>query len=105
MAGGVVLGTIRLKNQIRTTEYCASCHVIAPYYSSWKSSSFLAHTHEELGLTCQDCHSRTVRAAMVEIVSSVTRNYELPLKDHRVRPEECLRCHGSYADLAIRTRD
>ena len=105
VAGAAALGTVRLKSQIQTTEYCVSCHVIAPYYNSWKSSSFLAHSHEELGLTCQDCHTRTVRAGMAELVSSVTHSYELPLKDHRVRPDECLRCHGSYADLAVRTKN
>jgi hypothetical protein len=98
-------GTMRLKSRAQTTEYCANCHVIAPYYNSWKSSPYLAHTHEELGLVCQDCHVRTARAAMTELVKNVTHEYEIPLKEHRVRPAECLSCHGSYAALANRTKN
>jgi cytochrome c nitrite reductase small subunit len=98
-------GTLHIKSQVQTTDYCAGCHVIAPYYDSWKSSPYLAHTHQELGLVCQDCHTRTARAGVTELVKYTTHNYEIPLKDHRVRPEECLRCHGSYAALATRTKN
>ena len=98
-------GTIRLKSRIQTTEYCAGCHVIAPYYDSWKSSPYLAHTHEELGIVCQDCHTRTVRAAVTEFVKNVAHRYEIPLKDHRVRPADCLHCHGSYEELASLTKN
>ena len=102
IAGG---GTLWLKGRIQTTGYCASCHVIAPYYTSWNSSDFLAHTHAKLGIVCQDCHARTIRAALKEVVSNVTHRYQVPLKNHRVRPEECLRCHGSYESLADLTKN
>jgi hypothetical protein len=105
VVGGVVGGTLRIKSRIQTTDYCAGCHVIATYYNSWKASPFLANTHQGLGLVCQDCHTRTVRAGLTELVSNATHSYEVPLKDHRVRPEECLRCHESYQVLAARTRD
>jgi cytochrome c3-like protein len=101
-AGG---GRVWLNGRIQTTEYCASCHVIAPYYNSWKSAGFLANTHAQAKIVCQDCHTRTVKAAMTELVSNVTHSYEVPLKDHRVRPEDCLRCHGSYEYLGELTKD
>lgn len=101
-AGG---GGVWLKGRIQTTGYCANCHVIAPYYNSWKSSAFLASTHERAGAVCQDCHTRTLQAAVTELAKAVTGSYEAPLKEHRVRPEDCLRCHGKYQDLAALTKD
>src|SRR5258706_1450095 len=74
-----------LKRRIQTTEYCASCHLITPYYNTWRSSEFLAHTHQKVGIVCQDCHARTFRNAATELARYVTQSYQLPLKDHRVR--------------------
>lgn len=99
------LGVMRVKHNIQTTEYCAGCHVIAPYYDSWNSSAFLANTHKNAGLTCQNCHTRTVKDGIRELVSYATHSYDLPLKDHRVRPEDCEQCHGSYENLAEATKD
>ena len=57
-AGGA---TVWLKDRLQTTDYCADCHVIVPYYNTWKSSAFTAHTHAGAGIVCQDCHPRTMR--------------------------------------------
>jgi hypothetical protein len=101
-AGG---GALWLKKQLRSPDYCASCHAVASQYQSWKSSPFLAHTHAKLGLTCQSCHQRTLLDGVRELASTVTRSYQLPLKDHPVDPAACLTCHGSYKLLAARTQD
>jgi cytochrome c nitrite reductase small subunit len=101
----IAAGAMHVKTRAQTTDYCAGCHVIAPYYNTWKSSPYLAHSHEELGIVCQDCHTRTARAALIELMRNATRSYEIPLKEHRVHPEECLRCHASYTALASRTRN
>jgi hypothetical protein len=99
-------GTAWLKDRIQTTEYCANCHVIAPYYDTWKSSTFTAYTHAAVGLVCQDCHTRTLRDGLRELASNVTHSYQLPLKDHNVSPDvECFRCHVSYEYLAGLTKD
>ena len=151
IVGVAVAGTIPLKRYMQTAEFCANCHVQVPYYNSWKSSLFSAHTHAQMSLDCQDCYAKnasaamahtrdkanldcqecntqTVRAALelthaqmnltckdchtqstlasvAELVNQVFHNYQIPLKDHGVRPEECLRCHVSYAYLADRTKD
>lgn len=96
--------TVWLKDRIQTPEYCAGCHTMTPYYNTWKSSSFTAHTHEQLGLTCQECHTRTVRDGWREILSTATHSFDVPLKDNKPRTETCLRCHGSYEIVAARTQ-
>lgn len=98
-------GAVWLKRRIQTPDYCASCHIMAPYYSAWKSSVFPAHTHAQAGMVCQDCHEVSMTAAIREILNNFTHHYRLPLKEHRVRAEDCFRCHTSYADLAERTKD
>jgi Cytochrome c3 len=98
-------GTVWLKHRIQTPEYCSNCHAVAPYYDTWKASPYTAHAHEEAGLACQFCHTRTVRDGLRELVNTVTHNYEVPLKDHKVGARECLRCHGTYEYLASLTND
>jgi hypothetical protein len=101
-AGGT---SVWLKGRLQDPEYCAGCHVMAPYYSSWKQSPFTAHTHAKLGLKCQDCHTRTVRDGLRELVSNATGSFDVPLEDHPPGRETCLRCHGSYQILAARTQN
>lgn len=98
-------GTLWLQQQIQTQSYCANCHVMARYYSSWKSSVFPAHTHAQNGLVCQDCHEVTLRSAVWDIFSNVTHSYQLPLKEQKVQAEACFRCHASYAQLAEMTNN
>jgi len=96
---------IWLKHRIQTTDYCSNCHVIEPYYNSWKNSDYLANTHAQAGITCQDCHTQTTRGALKEIFKNVTHDFKEPLKDQSARPVDCLQCHGSYADLAEATKN
>lgn len=97
-------GALWLHDRLKTTRYCASCHVIAPYYRTWKDSEFTAHEHEKVGITCQDCHSRTTRDGLRDIVLNIAHDNQSPIKEHKVQAKECLRCHGSYEVLASRTK-
>jgi Cytochrome c3 len=101
-AGG---GTFWLHDRLKTTEYCSTCHVIAPYYDSWKDSDFTAHAHEKAGIPCQACHTRSTGDGLRELFVNATRTQELPVRDHKVRAEECLRCHGSNEYLASLTTE
>lgn len=94
-----------LKKQIRSPEYCANCHVVAPYYDTWQSSVFTAHAHAKVNVVCQDCHQRTVRDGLRELVSTATARHELLLQDRSVSRETCLRCHGTDEVLAARTQE
>lgn len=105
LIGLVSGGVIWLKGEIRDPSYCASCHIMQPYYSSWKSSVFPAHTHAQAGLVCQDCHGMTIGSAIRQIFDNVTGHYEIPLKEPKVSVEACFRCHTSYPNLAQLTKD
>lgn len=96
-------GVFWLNRQLRSPAYCASCHAVAAEYESWKSSPFLAHTHAKLGITCLTCHQRTFRDGLRELASTVTKSYQLPLKDLAAQTSVCLACHGTYEVLAVRT--
>lgn len=98
-------GAMWLQRRIQTTQYCSSCHIMAPYYDSWKSADFLANQHGQAAITCQACHRYTMKSAVTELVSNLMHTYKIPLKDHRARPEDCLSCHGTYAELAQSTTD
>lgn len=100
-AGGA---TLYLKDRIHSPEYCANCHLVAPYYETWQSSVFTAHAHAKVNVVCQDCHQRTVRDGLRELVSAATGHHELPLQDRSVDRDTCLRCHGSDEALAARTQ-
>lgn len=99
-AGG---GTLWLHDRLTTTEYCATCHTIKPYYDTWESSDFTAHAHAKAGIACQDCHPRTTQDGLRELVVNATHSDPVPIQDHKVRAEECLRCHGTHEVLATRT--
>src|SRR5262245_21341802 len=81
--------SVWVKHQQQKPEYCAGCHVIAPYHETWKSSDYTAHAHQKLGLVCQDCHTRDVKDGLREIARTLTHTYEVPLKDSPATPEKC----------------
>jgi hypothetical protein len=97
-------GTLWLQERLHTTEYCATCHVMARYHETWKSSDLTAHAHAKIGVTCQDCHPRTTGDGLRELAINVIRSKESRIDNHKARAEECLRCHGSHEILASRTR-
>jgi len=75
--------------------FCATCHIIKPYYESWSDSALLDHKHSLQDITCQDCHHATIPEKAMEGINYVIRNYTLPLEGG---PEDirgfCLECHS-----------
>lgn len=86
--------------------FCATvCHrPMASYYESWKGGNLLAATHAKAKLECLDCHEATLSQQMKEGIAFVTGNYTLPLPESRIGTKEfCLKCHGTYEELAEAT--
>ncbi len=97
-AGGLALGigvvmTYGAMEMSGAPAFCGSCHVMGPYYESWKTSS-----HAEIA--CVDCHippgvTATFRKkfeALSMVASYVTGTYGTnPWAE--VDDESCLQCH------------
>ncbi|MGE5545013.1 MAG: cytochrome c3 family protein [Bacillota bacterium] len=73
--------------------FCATCHVIQPYYESWKTGNLLAAKHGEAEIKCLDCHQQSIPEKIHEGVAFVTGNYEKPLKERDFSMADCLACH------------
>jgi len=93
-----------------TAEFCGTCHIVKPYYDSWKSGQYLDHKHAVEGVTCDDCHIEPGKDRVMEIPTYmkeafdyVTGSYETPLPEANLTKEYCLKCHGSYDELAQKT--
>ncbi|MBS7622359.1 cytochrome c3 family protein [Candidatus Bathyarchaeota archaeon] len=90
-----------------TAEFCSLCHIVKPYYESWRSGQYLDHRHALKGVTCDDCHVEPGKPRVLEIgkymkegVNYVTGNYPIPLPEANLTKEYCLQCHGTYSELA-----
>ena len=101
------MGLIWVRDSSRRPEYCAQCHLMDPYYSSWESSDYLVHEHAKFATPCQTCHPRTIGDSLGEIVIYGRGEYEAPLKEQEHPMEECFQCHehGSYEEINERTKD
>ena len=93
-----------------TAEFCAICHTEKPYYDSWKSGQYLDHAHEEKGITCDDCHVppgqnriMQIPTYMKEGFDYVRGDYDTPFPEANLSKEYCLKCHGTYDELAQKT--
>lgn len=93
-----------------TAEFCNMCHIEKPYYESWKSGQYLDHRHAVKGVTCDDCHVEPGKPRIMEMgkyvkegINYVTGNYPTPLPEANLTKEYCLRCHGTYSELAQKT--
>lgn len=71
-AGGVLL------QASKKPSFCASCHIIKPYYQSWKEGSLLAARHAGAGVACLDCHHKTNTEKLKEGIRYLTGSYEKP---------------------------
>jgi len=89
---GVAAGLLKASEN---PSFCATCHIVEPYYLSWKDSSLLDHKHAEEDITCQQCHERSIPEKAMEGLNYIIGNYEVPLEGG---PEEmrqfCLECHS-----------
>lgn len=92
------LGIVWVKDSSQDPSYCAMCH--DSYYEGWSGESdaeyMLVHQHEELGISCQTCHDRTLSESLGEIVNYITGNYYYPFPETQLSMDTCLACHESY---------
>ena len=86
-------------------ESCASCHVIKAYVQSWKSSDFLDHKHSKAGIGCLECHQLTDKQEKENVTKFRRKAFKTPLSQREYPNEFCFQCHGSYKEVAERTKD
>ncbi|KUK32129.1 MAG: Fumarate reductase, NapC/NirT cytochrome c subunit [Thermoanaerobacterales bacterium 50_218] len=99
VAGGVLF------QASKKPSFCATCHIIEPYYNSWKGGDLLAAKHAEAGVDCLDCHHKSTVAKIGEGINYLTGNYENPLKERDFSMEECLSCHKDDFAEAVAATD
>ncbi len=76
--------------------FCATCHVIQPYYQAWNEGSLLDHQHQQASVTCQECHHNTIPEKALEGFNYVTGQYTLPLEGGPDGGRDfCLECHSN----------
>jgi hypothetical protein len=93
------MGTVWVKDGRKNPGYCTLCHE-EPYYEGWaeEDSVMLAHSHAQMGISCQTCHGRTVSESLEEWKDYVV-GYEVPLRERKLPMETCFTCHGSYEEI------
>ena len=90
---GVVLGMHKVSKE---PSFCASCHIMKPYYQSWIDSSLLARSHAEKGVVCLDCHESSYPDKIKQGIKYVTGDFKEPLDQRRFSREKCLECHVDF---------
>jgi hypothetical protein len=81
---------------------CLDCH---DSIESWKAGDKLAAVHGRANIVCLDCHESTLSQQLSEVQKYVTGNYKTPLDFTKIGDKEfCLECHGTYDELAEKTR-
>ncbi|ADI02433.1 cytochrome c3 [Syntrophothermus lipocalidus] len=83
--------------------FCASCHVMKPYYDSWKNSSLLAKKHADHNVKCHDCHEASFSTLFNDGVRYVTGNYKTPLEKRQFPRDFCLKCHDDFNSIKAKT--
>lgn len=87
----------------QSPDYCRLCHVMESYVRSWETPDLLAHQHFLSDVMCQNCHPQTMSDLLHELVATARESYYVPLPELKTPKDECLACHGEYADLARAT--
>ncbi len=75
--------------------FCTNCHIMKPYFQSWKDSNLLANKHAAAGATCHDCHESSIAIQAEEGWKFITGNYKVPLDKLTVTQDFCLKCHSA----------
>jgi len=91
----MALGTTGAAVYTSRSEFCSSCHIMEPYYSSWENSS-----HKDVA--CIKCHfppgaAEKVRGKMlglVQLLKYVTATAG-PRLNAEISDASCLRCHDT----------
>ncbi|HBK61840.1 MAG TPA: hypothetical protein DDZ84_13785, partial [Firmicutes bacterium] len=88
----VIAGAVSASMQQERSEYCGSCHTMAPYYESWKKSG---HADVE----CVECHSVQGVGGWIQLrrdlarMTRVEKSGAQPDLSIEIADEFCLRCH------------
>lgn len=85
-------------------DFCGGCHLIEPFYKSWKEAS-----HSAYGALCTDCHYGSGLAgylkgevyAFVMFSKYALGRYDLPTSARLLTNENCLECHPEILDREI----
>lgn len=94
------MGAVVVKDNMHNNSYCAACH--QEYYENWADPDVeyaLSHVHEQMGVSCEKCHQRTLGESVMEVVNYVTGNYYYPIPTSEVPMENCFACHGDYNSI------
>lgn len=73
--------------------FCATCHIMKPYYESWNQGNLLAHKHAAK-VTCHQCHESSISTQVQEGIKFITGDYNTPIDKLQVSKEFCLKCHS-----------
>lgn len=75
--------------------FCASCHIMEPYYESWydSESHLLASRHATEDVDCHQCHEPTIATQLNELFLFVTKQYKVPLEKRDFDRDFCFECH------------
>jgi hypothetical protein len=98
-------GLFRVTEAAKSPAYCASCHAMDPYVASTTNPTRLAAVHTRAAVTCQACHEQDTGQLVSEIVSNLSIKDSTPIDSIKFDTQACLNCHGTYAQLAARTRN
>lgn len=90
-----------------SSESCASCHILDSYFDSQNDPIMLASRHAQQGLTCVDCHPRTLEDQIHETLAYLQDDYRFPFRRAQYPMTTCFECHShsSYDQIAWRTTD
>ena len=98
-----------------TPQFCGNtCHLMQSYVDTWtdvEETNYLAASHAKNGVTCLDCHEKTLDQQVSELVTYIHQDYRDPLRRRQFDNSMCLNCHmeenqhQSYEAIATRTAD
>ncbi|NLW91462.1 MAG: cytochrome c3 family protein [Syntrophomonadaceae bacterium] len=92
VGGGIGAGLFKASEK---PAFCASCHNMESYYTSWIDSNLLANKHEKADVTCHDCHQASISAKINEGLKYITGDYKTPMEKHNFGTREmCFQCHS-----------
>lgn len=96
-----IAGVMGMTQLSKNPAFCGTCHIIKPYYQSWKGGNLLAGKHAAKGVSCLDCHHKSYIEKAEEGVRYITGTYSKPLKEIAFTREQCLQCHGKDFDKVV----
>lgn len=96
VVGGVTAGALLKASE--NPSFCATCHIIKPYYVSWSEGALLDNKHAQEDIECLDCHHRTIPEKAMEGINFITGNYYMPLEGPPGDRAMCLDCHSEEGE-------